>query len=372
MIIKRITMLMVMIAAAAVLLVPKVSAYDDISLVEKCGTHYGYDYLANCTNPQGRQKLYNDMYKRACEVWQSDYDIKMRSDGYYAMGSYDLSKYGLTSDEAIEVLFTLKNDYPIFYFLSNTVAYSSERISVLVFEDTVDADVRFELQEDIYNYITKRASEMSRKKTVYEKVKLLHDKINSETEYEKNGNIPSDRDNAHSILGVINDGTGVCESYARTFEAVLNYTGIENVIVTGVANYDNHAWNMVKLDDGQYYFFDCTWDDLLSTNKFLGAGSNTMSRSHVESKPSQRGMEFLYALPKAAVYDYVPPKITYELGDVNKDGSIDIEDAVMLIGYINGTSLIEDTSLADVNKDKSLDIVDAVAIINYVNGISIF
>ena len=81
MIIKRITMLMVMIAAAAVLLVPKVSAYDDISLVEKCGTHYGYDYLANCTNPQGRQKLYNDMYKRACEVWQSDYDIHMRSDG---------------------------------------------------------------------------------------------------------------------------------------------------------------------------------------------------------------------------------------------------------------------------------------------------
>lgn len=63
----------------------------------------------------------------------------------------------------------------------------------------------------------------------------------------------------------------------------------------------------------------------------------------------------------------------YILGDVNDDGTIDIEDAVAIIQYINGvTPLDEEQELrADVTKDKNIDIDDAVTLISYINGNSI-
>jgi hypothetical protein len=36
--------------------------------------------------------------------------------------------------------------------------------------------------------------------------------------------------------------------------------GIENVYIIGEAS-GNHAWNLVKLDDGNWYWIDLTWDD---------------------------------------------------------------------------------------------------------------
>lgn len=369
MIFKRITMLAaVLFAAAFIYSVPKAAAYDDLSLVEKCRSDYGYNYLAKCTNGEQKQKLYNDIYKRACEIWQGDHNIRVRGDGYYVFGSYELSKYGLTVEEGFEVLFTLKNDNPIFYFISNKTAFAGTKFTVLIFDEYAKGSVRSEAQDVIYDYVTQAAADIGKRPTAYLQVKALHDMINAGAEYERTGGRPSDRADAHNIIGVIRDGTGVCESYARTFELVLNYADIDNVLVTGTANYDNHAWNMAKLDDGRYYYFDCTWDDLLKRNKFLAVGSNTLSKSHTASKPTQRGMDFLYALPEVSAEDYVPPKTGFELGDVNTDGIIDIEDVVVLIGYLNGNNLLEDTSLADVNRDGTVDIEDAVMIVGYVNG----
>lgn len=63
----------------------------------------------------------------------------------------------------------------------------------------------------------------------------------------------------------------------------------------------------------------------------------------------------------------------YEYGDVDLSGSIDIEDAVKLINYINGQSPLDVDSLkaADCNRDGDVDIEDAVMIINQINGVSI-
>lgn len=64
----------------------------------------------------------------------------------------------------------------------------------------------------------------------------------------------------------------------------------------------------------------------------------------------------------------------YELGDVNGDGSIDIEDAVAIIQHINGMTPLtpDEEARADVSKDENIDIDDAVILINYINGNSTF
>lgn len=67
-----------------------------------------------------------------------------------------------------------------------------------------------------------------------------------------------------------------------------------------------------------------------------------------------------------------PDRPTYKPGDVNADGSIDIEDAVMVINHVNGmTALTDDeTKRADIDGNSDIDIEDAVAIISHVNGVT--
>lgn len=67
------------------------------------------------------------------------------------------------------------------------------------------------------------------------------------------------------------------------------------------------------------------------------------------------------------------PPVTGILGDVNNDGNIDIEDAVMVINHVNGQKALTDEKIkrADIDGNSDIDIEDAVAIISHVNGIKV-
>lgn len=67
-----------------------------------------------------------------------------------------------------------------------------------------------------------------------------------------------------------------------------------------------------------------------------------------------------------------PGKVKDSLGDVNNDGTIDIEDAVMVINHVNGQKALttDEEKRADIDKNSDIDIEDAVAIISHVNGVN--
>jgi len=62
---------------------------------------------------------------------------------------------------------------------------------------------------------------------------------------------------------------------------------------------------------------------------------------------------------------------TYELGDVNMDGSVDLFDAIAVLQYDAGIVDLSDAAyaLGDVNYDDSVDLFDAIAILQYEAGI---
>ncbi|SDB59221.1 Transglutaminase-like superfamily protein, partial [Ruminococcaceae bacterium FB2012] len=89
--------------------------------------------------------------------------------------------------------------------------------------------------------------------------------------YDENGE-PSGEFFAHSVYGPVMRKEGVCEAYARVYQMLCTYYGLECIYITGYApnhagedvdeEKDNaHAWNLIKLDDGKYYWVDATWDD---------------------------------------------------------------------------------------------------------------
>ena len=58
--------------------------------------------------------------------------------------------------------------------------------------------------------------------------------------------------------GVLLHGTGVCDSYTRAYNLLLQQFGIESKRLSSDAM--DHAWNLVKID-GQWCHVDVTWDD---------------------------------------------------------------------------------------------------------------
>lgn len=93
---------------------------------------------------------------------------------------------------------------------------------------------------------------------------------------------PVTKPRAWSAEGILLDGTGVCASYAKAFQAVALEAGLEAVYVTGVARQSGigHAWNKVEVD-GVWMNVDVTWNDD-SEDLWLMTSDADLSVDHVE------------------------------------------------------------------------------------------
>ena len=89
----------------------------------------------------------------------------------------------------------------------------------------------------------------------YDRIKLIHDYIVSNTSYVNDGTYL-----CHSAYSALLRGTAVCQGYAGLFQRLCKEVGIETRYITGYGGGEAHAWNIVKLD-GQWYNVDVTWDD---------------------------------------------------------------------------------------------------------------
>ncbi|MDR0509130.1 MAG: hypothetical protein LBG63_04850, partial [Candidatus Methanoplasma sp.] len=82
---------------------------------------------------------------------------------------------------------------------------------------------------------------------------------------------------AHEAYGALVDPQhyAVCDGYSKAFLLLCEKEKIECVVVLGTAvasNMENHAWNYVKMDDGEWYAVDVTWNDDSSNAYFLLGG----------------------------------------------------------------------------------------------------
>ena len=265
------------------------------------GSTYAYDALASRNNGADRQKLYTDIYNLAKDFWTSTENLTDVTDyNEYVIGIIDISGYNLTETDVIETFFSFKNDHPIFYYISNTVWVNENGVVITADEDYKSPEIRESNNNTIIANINSYVSEVNSLSTDFEKVVAVHNRIvnNMFYEYDDEGK-PINEAYAHNVLGALKEGKGVCESYARTFQLVMNILDIENYFITGVSNDENHAWNMVKLDDKKYYYVDCTWDDTSSSNNYLAKGSYVFNISHSANTPQGTGIMYLYAIPTA-------------------------------------------------------------------------
>ena len=79
----------------------------------------------------------------------------------------------------------------------------------------------------------------------------IHDALIRDVEYDENAYSGEEAEISHSIAGAMTSAkTAVCEGYAKVMQLMMNCYDVENMYVTGIANGGGHAWNMVRMNDG--------------------------------------------------------------------------------------------------------------------------
>ena len=234
--------------------------------LELCGGDYAYNALGKKANGTALQALYTRIDAEAVDFHCSS--TRNATDNIAL--TVPFADLGLTHQDAIQVWMSYKNDNPLFYWISATFSFSDTELSLHTDSAYASASARKAYNASIYDKLKSYAAVAAKEASAYQIAMAYHDLIIDTIDYayendDLNAAIPEDAAWAHNILGVFEQSKGVCEAYARTFQLLLNVRGVENILVTGVAGHygqqEDHAWNLVKLDDGKWYWCDLTWDD---------------------------------------------------------------------------------------------------------------
>lgn len=135
----------------------------------------------------------------------------------------------------------------------------------------------------------------------YEKELAVHDWIAGNVSFDGDSlmAIPAASQYADSPYGALKYKNAVCVGYASTFKLLTNMLGFECEII-----YDtelSHSWNVIKLDDGEFYLVDVTFDAGENgnfTHQNFNLSEDAFSMSHdweVKEFPRAFGTKYSYA-----------------------------------------------------------------------------
>lgn len=110
----------------------------------------------------------------------------------------------------------------------------------------------------------------------------------------------------YTAYGALIDGEAVCSGYASAFVALARRCGLEAYIVKS----DTHAWNVIKLDDGQYYNVDVTWNDTQqeTNNMYINLTNDMLLLRDTKDHNVLKNFEF-----DCNAYNYGPEKVEFYL-----------------------------------------------------------
>ena len=333
---------------------------------------YAFNSLLSQSNGEKMTDFYAEIDAFASDFHASLNDAKIKeTDGNitYYLAEIVYSDNNITTEEALSVWNAYIKDHPLYYWISSRTTYTDDYITLIVDDEYIDGEVREKINIELYKTVENYILYLDGDGSSYGITLGLHDVIieYADYAYQADGVTPSTNSSAHNILGVLLEGEGVCESYAKAFQMILNYCGINNVFVTGYAG-EAHGWNLVQLDDGKWYWYDLTWDDQprwmlgVTHNYFcvssvdyvdwkdgVSSGSIKFLKDHTPTPSGGTGINYSYELPEVSDTPYVYDGLMLRDEIIVKDGL-----SYVLIGF-NNVALINIDKEGAVNIPESID-----------------
>ena len=260
-----------------------VCGVEDYTHPDQYASRLYYNELAHHKKGQAMQAVYDILYEKA-KAFHLDYSVDIDSfsdnpnSSGWIPGVIDVSEYNLTDGELELVRNAFEIDNPIFYWFvdipSPTYVTSNDvvkKIRITVSCDYLTGEARKSYDKQIadkvkyyYSLVEGETSEYQIALCIYQSLlknlTYAHetlDKIGGEYEWTQN------------IIGALCYNHTVCAGYGRAFAMLLNFSGVEARAVTGDSIAGGHLWAMAKMDDGNWYWFDPTWDDNTSAQFVL-------------------------------------------------------------------------------------------------------
>ena len=165
----------------------------------------------------------------------------------------------LSKDAVSTVFYCVLMDHPELFYVTGYVHMITTMDDVpvkLEFSGSYSMSLQEaeSLQKQVDEEVERILSGMEDGMSTYEKEKYLFDYIVLNTDYSMAA------ENNQNYLSVFLNQVSVCQGYSRAFQYLLQRCGIPCTLVTGTADGESHAWNLVKAD-GKYYYVDVTWGD---------------------------------------------------------------------------------------------------------------
>ena len=263
-------------------------------------TMEGYEQLLQSPKAEARRELYMMILKEASEFEQNKETAVKHGDFYY-FTAFKYDQLGLNQTDVYEVYKLFMMDHPSCYWIEVSVCmlYDYNYCYLLVNKEFRTPRQRALANKAIKARLAEYKALTAGLTTNFEKELAIHDKIVEDVEYNYNDLTGP---YSQSILGVMvaDSGLTVCAGYAKAFSFLLRYYGVPNYYVEGYGNGGRHAWNLVQLDDGKWYWNDVTWDDGTSDNPYFNCPNRFFIKSHAAADLSCDRYELSYNLPAPA------------------------------------------------------------------------
>ncbi len=266
---------------------------------------YGYQYfLTHEEKGESLCKLYESTVSSLLDFHSSQTDIAANN-GVYTICTVNYAQYGLTREEATAVWKIVYTEYPEFFWLKNQVRYDSTNIYPLTVAEYATAASRAQTQTAVENAAIECDSHVPFNATDTERALIVYEYLLTTLTYayEEDGKTPQDDRWAHSVAGTGTHQSGVCETYAKTFDYFCGLFGLECITVSGEGvhgeNSGGHAWNIVKIENA-WRAVDATWGDRDEMyREWFGVPITEFSKSHVAATPADGwGVDYQFGLPE--------------------------------------------------------------------------
>lgn len=209
------------------------------------------------------------------------------------------------------------------------------------------------------------ADAASNKSTTLEKVQLAHDIINHISSY----STITDADDslypfeAFSALVPGDAYEPVCEGYSKAMKMVCDLLDIPCILVIS----DSHMWNNIKMDDGNWYIADLTWDDgnrnpfeyfLIGEDTVVGGIPFNQESTHQEIDiysamiaDGDYDISFAYPVRSKTAYSTSGYKLSEGLDELSAELEIAFRDVARSQWYYDAVQYVYDVGLFSGTSD---------------------
>ena len=176
-----------------------------------------------------------------------------------------------------DVMDAVMYDHPELFYVDTSYTYRYTKDQVCRQIEISYNDLAIDLEENNQIFSEKVQQILkgaNRYEGTFEKEKYIHDYLIDHTNYQLNS--PYNQ----TAYSAIVYGSTVCAGYSKAFQYLMMQLQIPTYYVVGISKGENHAWNMISINQS-YYNVDVTWDDSAYSHYTYYNKSDSDFKSHV-------------------------------------------------------------------------------------------